>query len=105
MHYSKGLKYARVSSKYVLRRECKINKWKYKRISSTDYERSKQPQNVKYFNCFGISIINGAGYTREIKSRRVHGKSCFQQEEVAFRQHIGLRFREGTSNVLNLEQL
>jgi len=89
----------------VARSGCKINKWKYKRIPSTDYDRSKQPGNVKYLNCSRSSITNGAGYTREIKSRSGHGHSSIQQEEGAFPQHIGLKFMVGTSKVLNLWQL
>jgi len=47
---------------------------KYKRTPSTDDDRSKQPEKVKYFNSSVSSITNGAGYTREIKSRRGRGK-------------------------------
>jgi hypothetical protein len=37
-------------------------------IPNEDYDRSKQPENVKYFNYFG-SITNEAKCTCEIKSR------------------------------------
>jgi len=75
------------------------------RIPSTDDDRSKQLEKVKYFNCSVSSITNGAGYTREIKSRRGHGKGSIQQEEGAFRQHIGLKFRQGICKLIRLEQL
>ena len=83
--------------------ECRINKWKYERIPGTDDGRSNQPEKVKYLNCSGISITNGSEYTREITSTRVHGKGNIQQEEGAFRQHIGLKFREGTCKLTHLE--
>jgi hypothetical protein len=62
----------------------------------------KQPKNVKYFNWSGSSVTNGARCTREIKSRRRHGKGSIQQDEDAFRQDIGLRFMAEASKVLYL---
>jgi hypothetical protein len=32
-----------------------------------------------------------------------HGKSCIQQEEESFYQHIGLKFEDETSKMLHLE--
>jgi hypothetical protein len=47
-------------------------------------------------------ITSDAIGTRDMKSRIVIGKSSIQQR-ISFHQQIGLKFKEETSKVLNLE--
>jgi hypothetical protein len=61
----------------------------------------KQLENVEYFSYLGSMITNDAMKLNEIQN--CHGKSNIQQEEDSFHQQIGLKFKEETSKVLNLE--
>jgi len=54
-------------------------------------------ENVECFKYLGSLLTNDGRYTREIKSRDCHGKSCIQQEEDSFYQQIGLKFEEETN--------
>jgi hypothetical protein len=42
----------------------------------------KQPENVEYFNYFGILITNEATYTGEIKSGVATTKSAFKTKKT-----------------------
>jgi len=48
---------------------------------NTDNGRSKQLQNVKYFNYLGC-LINYARYTHEIKSRFAMAKAAFNKKNL-----------------------
>jgi len=53
-------------------------------IPSADCDRSKQLENVAYFNCFGSMITDNARCTHEIISRTAMEKSIIRQEEDSF---------------------
>jgi hypothetical protein len=59
---------------------------------NTDNGRSKQLQNVKYFNYLGC-LINYARYTHEIKSRTAMAKAAFNKNDTLFtsKQDLNLR--------------
>ena len=59
-------------------------------------------ENVECFNYLDSMIINDARCICEIQV--CHGESSIQQEEAFFfHQHIGLKFKEEISKVLQLE--
>jgi hypothetical protein len=60
----------------------------------------KQPDNVEYLRYLCSMITNYTRYTPEIKSRIVMEKAAVKKP---FHQQIGLKFKEETSGVLNLE--
>ena len=49
----------------------------------------KQPENVEYFNYFGILITNKATYTREIKSGVATKKSAYKTKKIVFPRKLG----------------
>ena len=62
----------------------------------------KQLKSVEYFSYLGSMITNGARCTREIKSRIAIAKATFNSKKT-FHQQIGLKWKEETSEVLQLE--
>ena len=63
----------------------------------------KLVDNVEYFNYFGNMVRNDARSTREIKSSFAMAKNTIQEEEDSFHHKIGLKFKQETSKMLNLE--
>jgi hypothetical protein len=50
---------------------------------NTGYDIGKQLENVGYFSCL-VSMINGARYTWEIKSRIAMAKVAFSKKKAVF---------------------
>ena len=62
----------------------------------------QQLENVECFKHLGSMLTNDGRCTCDIKSY-CHSKSCIQQEEDSFYQHIGPKFEEETNKMLHLE--
>jgi hypothetical protein len=58
---------------------------------------------VEYFNCLDSFIINDERFTREIKSTNDAAKASFKRKNVLSHQQIGIKLREETSAVLQLD--
>jgi hypothetical protein len=66
-----------------------------------DY-RDKQQESVEYFNSLGSAITSDVRCKHEITSRVSMAKVEFNKKTL-FHQQIGLKFKEGTSEVLHME--
>jgi hypothetical protein len=56
-------------------------------------DRSKQLENVAYFNCLGSMIADNARCTHEIKSRTAMEKASFSKK-TPFTSKMNLHFRK-----------
>jgi hypothetical protein len=65
------------------------------------HKKHRRKWNIS--NILVTMITNDAKCTREIKSRVALAKATFNEKKTYFQQQIGLKFKEGTSKVLNLE--
>jgi urease gamma subunit len=72
-------------------------------ICNTDYNRSKQLENVEYFNYLGSMITNDARCARKIKSRIAMAEAAFNKEKAVCTSKLDLKLREKASKVLHLE--
>jgi len=58
-----------------------------------------------YSSPIRVSEVEATSFTNYdcVIDQDCHGKSCIQQEEDSFCQHIGLKFEEETKKMLHLE--
>ena len=63
----------------------------------------KELENMEYFNSLCSMITSDIRCTREIQSRTTIAKSAFKKKKALFYQQIGLKFKEGTSEMQRLE--
>jgi hypothetical protein len=61
-------------------------------IPSADCDRSKQLENVAYFNCLGSMITDNARCTHEIISRTAMGKASFGKKNTPFPSKLNFSF-------------
>jgi hypothetical protein len=64
----------------------------------------KQPENVEYFNCFGILITNGESCTPELQPKISMVSAAFNNKKT-FHQQIELKFEEESSGMLHLKHI
>jgi hypothetical protein len=62
------------------------------------YDRSKQPENVEYFNYLGSMLTGDARCTHEIKSRIALAKAAFNKKKTVFTSKLGLNLRKKLVN-------
>jgi len=63
-------------------------------ISSADCDRSKQLENVAYFNCLGSMVTDNARCTHEIISRGAKEKASFGKKKTPFTSKFDFNFRK-----------
>ena len=63
----------------------------------------KHLKNVECFKYFVSMLTNGGRCTGEIKCRIAMAKAAFNKRNTHFQQHIGLKFEEEFSKMLQLE--
>jgi len=59
-----------------------------------DCDRSKQLENIEYFNYLGSTITNGVSCICEIKSRIAMAKLAFNMKEALFTSKLDLNLRK-----------
>jgi len=63
-------------------------------ILSADCDRSKQLENVAYFNCLGSMITDNARCTHEIICWTAVEKASFDKKKTPFTSNLDFNFRK-----------